>query len=194
MERRSFIKSMAVSGGLLSTAGVLASCKSSTGSTPGAVFEEDAPLVTAGANFEAMGIKTYEVAAQSGLLTDQAVIDTAIAYMNDHKDHLSELNNLLDTFGFDQVDPTNADPDPGVGSVQNQTDVVNLALGVEFQAATFYFSGIVNQIQSVEARRVFANILPVETAHFVTYKSVLGYTPAIDGAIFEDLTSGLDIT
>ena len=67
-------------------------------------------------------------------------------------------------------------------------------LNVEFQAATFYFSGIVNQIQSVEARRVFANILPVETAHLVTYKNVMGYTPAIDGSIFEKLTSGLDIT
>ena len=45
-------------------------------------------------------------------------------------------------------------------------------LNVEFQAATFYFSGIENQIQSVEARRVFANILPVETAHLVTYKTL----------------------
>ena len=194
MERRSFLKSIAISGGVLSTAGVLASCKSSTGATANAVFEEDAPLVTAGAEFEAMGIKTYEVAAQSGLLTDQVIIDTAIAFMNDHKDHLDELNKLLKAFGFDEVDPTNANPDPGVGSVNNQTDVLNLALGVEFQAATFYFSGIVNQIQSVEARRVFTNILPVETAHLVTYKSVMGYTPAIDGSIFEKLTSGLDIT
>lgn len=185
---------MAVSGGVLSTAGILASCKSTTASTVNAAFEEDAALVTGGAQFEAMGIKTYEVAAASGLLTDQAVIDTAIAYMNDHIGHLNALNGLLKAFDFDEVDPTNADPDPGVGSVENQTDVINLALGVEFQAATFYFSGIVNQIQSVEARRVFANILPVETAHFTFYKNVLGYTPAINSPIFENLTSGLDIT
>jgi len=193
MERRSFIKSMAVSGGVLSATGILASCKSSTGSPVGAAFEQDAPLVTAGAEFEAMGIKTYEVAAGSGLLTDQAVIDTAVAFMNDHKGHLDVLNSLLKSFEFDEVDPTNADPDPGVGSVKNQTDVLNLALGVEFQAATFYFSGIVNQIQSVEARRVFANILPVETAHFTAYKSALNYTPAINSPIFEELTSGLEL-
>ena len=65
---------------------------------------------------------------------------------------------------------------------------------MEFQAATFYFSGIVNEITSSEARRVFANILPVETAHFVTYKNILGFAPAINAAIFEDLTSGLDVS
>ena len=66
------------------------------------------------------------------------------------------------------------------------------------RAATFYFSGIVNEIKSTEARRVFANILPVETAHFTTYKNVLAalkgesqFQPAINGALFEELTSGL---
>jgi hypothetical protein len=193
MERRSFIKSLALTGGLATTTGLISGCKTSTGGPTGDGFDDDVSLVQGGAAFEAMGIKTYQVAAGSGLLTDQAVIDTAVAYMGDHEGHLDELNALLRTFGFEEVDPTNADPDPGVGSVANQTDVLNLALSVEFQAATFYFSGIVNQIKSVEARRVFANILPVETAHFVTYKNVLGYTPAIDGYTFEDLTSGLPL-
>ena len=194
MERRSFIKSIALSGGIVTTAGLISSCKSSTASTQEGVFENDAPLVTAGAEFEAMGIKTYEVAYNSGLLTDKAVIDTAVAFMNDHIGHLDELNKLLKQFGFDEVDPTNAEPDPGVGDVSNQTDVVNVAHGVEFQAATFYFSGITNQIQSTEARRLFANILSVETAHFVTYKNVLGYNPAINSHVFEKLVSGLQIT
>ena len=48
------------------------------------------------------------------------------------------------------------------------------------------------EIKSEQARRVFANILPVETAHFVTYKNVLGYNPPIDGSIFTDMSSGLD--
>jgi rubrerythrin len=192
MERRLFLRSLAVSGGALATTGILASCKSSTGSPVGAAFEQDAPLVTAGAEFEAMGIATYEAAAASKLITDGDVLATAVQYMNDHKGHLNELNALLENFGFDQVDPTGADPAPGVASVTDQESVLNLALSVEFDAATFYFSGIVNQIQSVEARRVFANILPVETAHFTAFKSALNYTPAINSHIFEELTSGLE--
>jgi len=191
MERKNFLKSLAYTGGIMTTAGLVNSCSSSTAATDGE-FTEDEPIVRAGAEFEAMGVKTYEVAANSGLLSDQAVISTAVAFMNDHIKHLEELNKLLTTNSFDAVDPANADPDPGVGSVANQTDVLNVALNVEFQAATFYFSNIVTAIKSPSARTVFANILPVETAHFTTYKHVLGYTPAINGSLFEDLTSGLD--
>ena len=180
-------------GGVLSATGILASCKSSTGSPTDATFEQDAPLVTAGAEFEAMGIKTYEVAAASGLITDADVLKIAVEYMNDHIGHFDVLNNLLDSFGFDKVDRTNAQPAAGVASVTDQKSVLDLALSVEFDAATFYFSGIVNQIQSVEARRVFANILPVETAHFTTYKGALNYTPAINSPVFEELTSGLEL-
>jgi hypothetical protein len=190
MERRNFLRSLAYTGGLVTTAGIINSCKTSTAATDGE-FTEDEPIVRAGAEFEAMGVKTYEVAANSGLLKDQVVIDTAVAFMNDHIKHLDELNNLLSANNFDVIDPSGANPDPGVGSVANQTDVLNLALSVEFQAASFYFSNIITAIKSTSALKVFANILPVETAHFTTYKNVLGYTPAINGSLFEDLTSGL---
>ena len=87
MERRNFIKSLAFTGGIVTATGLVNSCSSSTAATDGD-FTEDEPIVRAGAEFEAMGVKTYETAAGSGLLTDQAIIDTAVAYMNDHKKHL----------------------------------------------------------------------------------------------------------
>jgi rubrerythrin len=191
MERRSLLRSLAITGGLLGTAGIIKSCKSATASTTDESFDEDAALVKAGAEFEAMGIKTYEVAAASGLIETQAVLDTAVAYMTDHVNHLEALNSLLKSFEYDEVDPSGAQPAAGVANVTNETDVIKLALSVEFDAATFYFSGIVNEVKSPDARRVFANILPVETAHFVTYKNVLGFNPAIDGSLFADLSSGL---
>jgi hypothetical protein len=191
MERRDFLRSVAFSGGLVTTSAIVHSCSSTTEAADGD-FTEDEPIVRNGAEFEAMGIKTYEVAAASGLIKTQAYLDVAVQFMGDHAVHLEELNKLLTTNGFDAVDSTNADPDPGVGSVDTEQDVLNLALSVEFQAATFYFSNIVTAIKSPQARTVFANILPVETAHFTAYKSALGYAPAIDGAIFENMTSGLD--
>jgi hypothetical protein len=199
MDRRFFLRSFSVVGASVAATSFLSSCETSTDSTgDNGGFEADAALVTSGAEFEAMGVKTYQAAANSGLLSTQAVIDTALAYMADHQGHLDDLNNLLKSFGNAEVDISTADPDPGVGSVTNETDVIKLALDVEFRAATFYFSGIVNEIKSTEARRVFANILPVETAHFMTYKNVLAtlkgesqFLPAIDGSIFEELSSGL---
>ena len=192
MERRIFVRSLAFSGGLLGTSGIIQRCKSSTSSTDeGATFDDDVELVKAGAEFEAMGIKTYEIGAASGLIENTAVLDTAVAYMNDHIKHLEALNNLLKSFGHEQIDPSNAQPAEGVANVTNEIDVIKLALSVEFDAATFYYSGIINEIKTADARRVFANILPVETAHFVTYKNVLGFEETIDGALFSELTSGL---
>jgi hypothetical protein len=199
LDRRFFLRSFSVAGASFAASNFLTSCETSTESSgDNGGFEADAAIVTSGAEFEAMGIKTYQAAANSGLLSTQGVIDTALAYMADHQGHLDELNKLLKSFGKSEIDPSNADPDPGVSSVASETDVIKLALDVEFRAATFYFSGIVNEIKSAEARRVFANILPVETAHFVTYKNVLAtlkgesqFLPAIDAAIFESLSSGL---
>ena len=104
----------------------------------------------------------------SGLLTDQAIIDTAVAYMNDHKKHLEDyLNKLLTTNSFDAWSIQQMRIRiQALGSVANQTDVLNLALNVKFQAATFYFSNIVTAIKSPSARTVFANILPVENCSF----------------------------
>lgn len=188
MERRNFIYTLTAAGGLLGAGQLLNSCKSSTEPEN---TESDVELVTAGAEFEAMGVRTYQVAAGSGLITTQAYIDVAVAFMKDHEKHLEELNKLLVGYGRDAISVDSADPDPGVGSVTDEASVLRLAHDVEFRAASFYFSGVVNQIRTAEARRVFANILPVETAHFVTYKNALNLTPAIDGAIFEDMTSGL---
>jgi len=189
MDRRLFLRSVALSSAGISAAGLLQSCETTTQSTEDDV-EAAAQIATDGAEFEAMGIKTYEVAAASGLLTDQAVIDTALAFMADHQGHLAELNVVLSNLGKPTIDTSGAAPAPGTASVTNQTDILELALSVEFDAATFYFSGIVNTVRNTDLRKVFANILPIEVAHMITYKNVLGRTPAIDGAIFENLTDG----
>jgi hypothetical protein len=190
MNRRHFFKSITAGGLTVAGTGTLINCSTSTESNNNNQGLADVNITQSGADFEAMGIQTYIAAANSSLLTDQAVIDTALAIKSHHEGHLAELNKLLRDFGQSEVNPANASPDPGVANVTNQTDILELALNVEFQAASFYFSGIVNQVTDASVRKVFANIMPVEVAHMVTYKNVLGRTPAIDGSIFELLTVG----
>ncbi len=190
MRRIDFIKTIGAGSLLVTASSMFQACETSTESSNEEDLQAAIQIVTDGANFEAMGIQTYVVAANSGFLTDQAVIDTALLFKSQHEGHLDELNNLLTNFDQPTIDASTAAPAPGTGNVQNQTDIIELALDVEFQAATFYFSGIVNEVKNTDVRKVFANILPVEVAHMVTYKSVLGRNPAIDAALFENLTTG----
>jgi len=190
MRRMDFIKTMGTGSLLVTASSMFQACETSTESSNEGDLQASIQIVTDGANFEAMGIQTYVVAANSGLLTDQAVIDTALLYKSHHEAHLAELNNLLTNFDQPTIDASTAAPAPGTSNVQNQTDILELALDVEFQAATFYFSGIINEVKNTDVRKVFANIMPVEVAHMITYKSVLGRNPAIDADIFENLTMG----
>ena len=190
MNRTDFIKTIGAGGLLVAGSSMFHACETSTEPSTEEDLKAAIQIVTDGANFEAMGIQTYIVAANSGLLVDQAVIDTALLYKSHHEGHLAELNNLLTNFDQPTIDVSSAAPAPGTSTVQNQTDVLELALDVEFQAATFYFSGIVNQVKNTDVRKVFANIMPIEVAHMVTYKSVLGRVPALDADIFENLTMG----
>jgi hypothetical protein len=190
MNRMDFIKTIGTGGIVVAASSLFNACETATESSSEDDLDAAIQIVTDGANFEAMGIQTYAAAANSGLLVDQTVIDTALLYKSHHEGHLAELNNLLTNFDQPTIEATSASPAPGTSSVTNQTDIILLALDVEFQAATFYFSGIVNEVKNTDVRKVFANIMPVEVAHMVTYKTVLGRNPAIDADLFENLTMG----
>lgn len=184
MHRRDFINTLSfvgVSGGLL-----LTSCETTNDSNSDESLAADLQLVSDGAKFEASGVATYAAAAQTGLLVDQAVIDTALLFMSQHQQHLDQLNALLEFNNWSTVSADEADPVPGTENVKNQHDIILLALDVEFQAANFYFSGIAQSLNNAIIRKTFANILPVEMAHAVTYKNVLGQAPAINSGLFEE--------
>jgi rubrerythrin len=191
MDRRHFFKYIGMGGVATLTAGGIWSCDNSTDpNNTDQSLEDSIAAAREGAEFEAMAIQTYLAAAGSGLITDQNVLDLAIQYNGHHETHLEEFNKVLVALGQTEVDLANAQPDPGVGSVTNQTEVLTLAMTVEFAAAGFYFSGIVNRPLNSQVRKVFANILPIEVAHTMVYKEALGRLPSINGGIFEQLSLG----
>lgn len=184
MERRDFLTKISVAGlggGLL-----LNSCETVNDSNDDVNLEADLQLVEDGARFEADGVATYVAAANSGLLTSQAVIDTAILFMNHHKQHLQVLNDILSANNWSIITEDSGSPVPGTENVQTQNDIILLAMDVEFQAANFYFAGATQTLTSPVIRNSFTNILPIEVAHAVTYKTVLGRNPAINSALFEE--------
>jgi hypothetical protein len=85
MNRRYFLKYMTASGLTVAGAGSIMNCSTSTETNNNNQGSADINITKSGADFEAMGIQTYLAAANSGLLTDQAVIDTALAFMSHHE-------------------------------------------------------------------------------------------------------------
>ncbi|MCB0284296.1 MAG: ferritin-like domain-containing protein [Calditrichaeota bacterium] len=186
MKRRDFINTISFAG--ISSGLILSSCETTNDSTSEENLENDLQIVTDGAIFEASGVATYAAAANSGLLVDQAVIDTAVLFMNQHQQHLDELNALLQFNNLPTFSADSADPVAGTENVTNQQDIILLAMEVEFEAANFYFRGLTQTLSNSIIRKTFANILPVEMAHAVTYKNVLGQSPAINSGLFEEFS------
>jgi len=188
MDRRNFLTNLSILG--LGSGLILNSCETTSDSNSEGDLDADLQVVTDGANFEAAGVATYVAAANSGLLVDQAVIDTALLFMAQHKQHLAEMNNILTQNNRATIAEDSGSPVPGTGDVQNQTDILVLAMDVELQAANFYFAGITQSISNTTIRKAFANIFPMEVAHAVAYKNALSRTPGINSGLFEEFTIG----
>jgi rubrerythrin len=84
------------------------------------------------------------------------------------------------------------DPDARISSVVTELDALKLALQLEYEAATFYYQKITQDITTQKVRMLFANIFPMEMGHVVTFKSALGLNnPNGVTGLFEDFSNGL---
>ena len=188
MNRRNFLTNLSLIGAGSSL--ILNSCETTNDSNTTENLDADLQVLTDAANFEASGIATYVAAANSGLLKDQAVIDTALSFKSQHEQHLAALNIILADNNRNNISADSAEPVPGTATVTNQNDILLLAMDVEFQAAAFYFTGITQTVSTFAVRKVFANIFPMEVTHAVAYKNVLGRTPGINSGLFEEFNIG----
>lgn len=194
MERRTFLKSIP----LLGVGGSISLMACSTGGGVGSQVDGDLSgdnlILTQAAEREATAIQTYNAAAGSGLITNQSVLNTAVAYKDHHLEHLDLFNELLvagdgaevnlEDFSFDErlTDPER--------NIDNQEKVILFAMLLEMEAANSYFTSSIRDLQGPNARQTMGSIFPIEVSHFVTLKAVLGRNPAINSAVFSELTFG----
>ncbi len=186
MNRRNFLKklpALGAAGGL-----AIAGCSTGTGND----IEDlsgDLAIVTQAAEREAVAIQTYTAAAESGIITTQAVLDTAVYYRSHHMEHLALFNELVLDLGGNEVSLDSASADDRVGNVSSEEDAVLLAMSLELDAAQAYLEDAVTNLRGNQAKLVMGGIYPVELAHFVTLKAALGQNPNITGATFVEISS-----
>jgi rubrerythrin len=126
------------------------------------------------ATMEGTAINTYIAALQR--ISTPSFIDAASLFRDHHIEHLSEANRILASLGQPPVRTTVIDS--RFNTQMSETDAVNLAYVLEFEAANGYSNlisgtGTSANYTLTEVRRFFANTAPIEAAHFIALKSVL---------------------
>ncbi len=195
MNRRDFLKSTSLVGLSATAIGstLMSACDTSPTESVGNL-ENDLSFVRQGAQMEAVAIKSYQAAAASGLITDQGILNAAVSFAGHHQGHLADLNRLLREFGQAEVNLNAAQPDPRVGTLgpnSTQTDVLRLAMILEYEAGEKYFKWLNSRVSEAKIQKFFANTFPIEVAHFVVLKGVItggNFAGAINSSLFELLS------
>lgn len=188
MERRTFLKSIP----LIGFAGGASLLACSTGGGVGAAVDGDLSgdnlILTQAAEREAISIQTYNGATGSGIITDQGVLNTAVAYRDHHLEHLDLFNELLLAEDGAEINLNEFGADSRLNDVATQEEAVILAMTLEIEAANSYFTSSIRDLQGPIARQTMGSIFPIEVSHFVTLKAALGRNPAINAAVFSNLS------
>ena len=128
MERKTFLKSIP----LLGIGGGVSLMACSTGGGVGATDVEDVTgdnlILTQAAGREAVAIQTYNAAAQSGLITNQDVMNTAVTFRDHHLEHLDLFNELLIAGDGNEVVLSEFGADSRINDVSDQEEAVVLAM------------------------------------------------------------------
>lgn len=141
---------------------------------------DDATIAAFAASVEYTAVAAYKAAAGSGKVTTAAVGAAATMFLGHHKEHGDAF--LAASGGKWEKDKPNAKLLEALSKqltdAKNEKDVVKLAYDTENAAAATYMFAL-GALQSADALKLTASILPVESAHAVVLAGVLGL-PATD--------------
>jgi hypothetical protein len=188
--RRSMFK---LGGATFLGAAVLSACGSddddeaNTGGTSGAT---DAPQTTAGsddgrmdlvlartaASLEILAVDTYNTAAESGLVTTQAIADAATLFRDHHQAHADALNSVITDSGGEEVTEANqavydALVKPAIDAATDEAAIGTLAFDLESAAAqTYVFAA--GELSTPDLRSTIMTIGGIEARHAAVLKMV----------------------
>ncbi len=125
-----------------------------------------------GAEYEA--IAAYQVGAESGLLK-KPVLDLAVTFQGQHKEHAELLSKTIGTLGGNAVSAKSKYNFP-TDKLKNQEDVLRFAAGLEKGAVSAYL-GAVPILGNRDLAKAAASILGDEAMHWAILRNALGETP-----------------
>lgn len=177
--RRRFMRGLGAGGVTLAIGGASLPLSSLWSSAHGQAGSDqtvsDQGLAKFAESLELAAVATYQLVAMTGKLTTPAVLSAAKTFASHHQAHAA-------AFGQFGGDTQQSRPNPRLveaiapkvmDPAATQTSLVTIAFGLENSAAATYLFAI-GALQSPQALRVTASILPVECQHAVVLGSVLG--------------------
>lgn len=179
MGRRMFIGGTGKSVLSATAVALLAGCESmarnaSTGGAGGDAAQDVAILNTA-LGLEHEAIAAYQLGAESGLLA-KPVLQTAVLFQSQHKEHRDALATTVRSLGGTPVDSKSLNDYAaalGAGGLKNQTDVLRLAAKLEKGAANAYL-GVIPAFLDSDLAQVSGRLAADETMHWTVLASALG--------------------
>jgi len=175
--RRSLIKG--AGGATLSAVAIslLAGCDSMAADKPMAADPaNDVAILNSALGLEYQAIAAYQVGAESGLL-QKPVLDLAVQFQGDHKQHAQLLASTVTKLGGTPVMAKNpADYHFPVETLKTQADVLRFAAGLEKGAASAYL-GAVPLFANKDLAKAAASILGDETMHWAVLRNAVGENP-----------------
>ncbi len=137
---------------------------------------DDIAVLNTALGLEYQAIAAYQVGAESGLLP-KPVLDVAVQFQGDHKQHAEVLTKTVTKLGGTPVMAKKpADYKFPVDQLKNQGDVLRFAAGLEKGAASAYL-GAIPVFNNKDLAKAAGSILGDETMHWAILLNALGQNP-----------------
>lgn len=153
---------------------LLAGCATSESAAP--PRESDVDLLNIALGLEHEAIAAYQLGAESRLL-QPAVLQVAVGFQSDHKEHAALLDRTIRQLGGR---PVEAKPMAAYGfrteRLTDQAAVLAFAAEIEKGAASAYLS-TVPVFRNRDLAKAAASILGAETQHWAILRQALGQPP-----------------
>lgn len=174
--KRGFLKLSAAAVALLAGREVLAQGSGSL---------SDVNILNVALGLEWEGINAYTLGAQSGLL-QKPVLDVAVRFQADHKEHADTLAGAIRKMGGKPVEPKSlADYARALkaDTLKSQGDVLDLAARLELGATNAYL-GVIPSFKSSALAQVAARLAADEVMHWTVLNNALGRSLPAGGMPF----------
>jgi len=136
---------------------------------------QDISILNVALGLEHEGIAAYQLGAESGLL-QKAVLDVAVLFQSQHKQHRDALIATIQKLGGKPVEARSlADYAKALkaDTLKNQTDILVLAARLELGATNAYL-GVIPAFKDPQLAKVSGRLAADETMHWTFLNNALG--------------------